>query len=109
MNTFRKGGLGVKFETLLIEYDANGVKQPVNLSPASTKDFYFTKPDGTTVGPEAGSFITNGADGWLRFINSTGHVELDQAGYWRIQVQCVFSAGFSGKTLKQNSEFFVEP
>lgn len=106
MNVLRKDALGVKFDVRLVEIDMNGAKQVVNLSPVATKDFYFTKPDGTIVGPEAGSFISNGADGWLRFVNSAGHVELDQSGHWTMEILVVFSAGFSGTSFKE--DFLVE-
>ena len=104
MRAVRKGALGVKFDLYVYETDLNGVRTTVNLAAVTTKDFIFSKPDTTTV-TKAASFKTDGTDGWLRYVNSAGNVDLDQAGTWTLEASLVFPAGYSGKTFIE--QFYV--
>ena len=58
----------------------------LDISSATTKQFKFKKPDGTTTTVDA-SFTLDGSDGNLQYIVGSGF--LDQAGTWQVQVYLV--------------------
>lgn len=72
------GDIGTVFTATIVDQD--GVV--VDISTASTKEFFFRKPDGTVL-TKAGSFVTTGVDGQMKYALIVG--DLDQAGGWTIQ------------------------
>lgn len=55
-----------------------------DISSYTTKEFVFTKPDGTTTTKSA-SFVTDGSDGKLEYQFVDG--DLDAAGLWRVHAR----------------------
>jgi hypothetical protein len=62
----------------------------VNISSATTKEFHFKKPDGTTT-TEAGAFVTDGTDGKIDYTATIN--DLDQDGAWEHQGYIVMPTG----------------
>ena len=63
---------------------------PVDLSTATTKEILFKHKTGVTF-RRAGSFLTNGTDGYLTYVLVNGDIELQ--GKWELQVYLEFSTG----------------
>jgi hypothetical protein len=63
---------------------------PYDISTATEKVEIFTKPDLTQF-ERAGSFVTNGKDGKIRYYSALG--ELDVEGDWRVQGRYSFADG----------------
>jgi hypothetical protein len=72
-----------------------------NISAATTKQFIFSKPDGTSLTVTA-SFYTTGADGILTYAFVSG--DLNVAGVWRYQVYLVIG---SSQYRTDVGEFYV--
>lgn len=66
----------------------------LDISSATTNDFIFKKPDGTTFTRPA-TKVGGGSTGRLRYALGVG--ELDQAGVWRLQADLDFNA-YTGRT-----------
>ncbi len=66
--------------------DQDGVVK--DISTATVKTIKFCKPDGTEV-EEAGTFVTDGTDGVLKYKSVTGFLSL--AGLWKYQGHVVVS------------------
>ena len=62
----------------------------------------FKKPDGTTL-TKAGTFVTDGLDGQLKYVSVNG--DLDQFGAWQLQAYIVVP-GFDGHSSISNFEVF---
>lgn len=54
----------------------------VDISSATTKQFVFTKPDGSSVTKNA-TLTNSGSDGMMHYTTEDGF--LNQVGYWEIQ------------------------
>ena len=69
----------------------------VDVSAATTKKFYFMKPDGTKVNKTA-EFNTDGTDGKLKYTAIAG--DIDTAGRWQVQAYVEIGAAkyYSTKT-----------
>lgn len=61
----------------------------VDLSTASTKQIIFRKPSGSKITKNA-SFVNTGSDGKIKYTTLSG--DLDEAGYWKIQVYLVIGS-----------------
>lgn len=62
----------------------------LDISNATTKEFYFFKPSCTVVTQTAG-FLTDGTNGIMQYITTTG--DLDEVGTWKIQGHIVTASG----------------
>lgn len=69
--------------TLTIHDEADAV---VNISTATTKQFIFSKPDGTAATVTA-VFGTDGSDGVLKYTTLAG--DFDKAGNWQVQAKVI--------------------
>ncbi len=76
----------------------------VDVSAATTKDFYFKKPDGTESGPHTMTFTTDGIDGQVEY--ATVSEDLDQAGQWDVQAHIIVG---STDNLSSVGHFEVKP
>ena len=65
--------------TILDTCDTRAV---ADISAATTKEFVFKRPDGTTFTKTA-VFVTDGSDGQIRYLSVAA--DFDMAGWWRIQ------------------------
>ena len=61
----------------------------VDISSATTKQFIFNKPDGSSVTKSA-SLYSDGTDGKMYYATEDGF--LDQIGYWEVQGYVVVGA-----------------
>jgi len=93
----QKSSIGVTIETTVKE---NGVA--ISIASASTKNFKVLKPSGSVV-TWAGSFVTDGTDGKLKYVTLTN--DLDELGVYRFQVEFVIGS-FNGRT--EVGEFTVQ-
>lgn len=58
---------------------------PVDVSGATTRDFYLRKPNGSdVVGPVASTFTTDGVDGQLEMATVVGQIDIK--GRWELQL-----------------------
>ncbi len=73
----------------------------MDISTATTKEFIFRKPDGTSITRTA-SFFTSGSDGIIIYTLING--DIDQAGRWEIEAYVVLPGGRWAST---NGEFYV--
>jgi hypothetical protein len=80
--------VGTRFQLTLEDGDGTAV----NISTATTKEFVFRKPDGSTITRDA-TFSTDGSNGVLYYDTVTG--DIDQAGQWKVQAY-VDMTGFDG-------------
>lgn len=72
------GDVGTTF--LMTVIDKDGVV--VNVANATTKLFYFLKPNGAKI-ERACEYVTTGVDGKLQYITIAN--DIDMAGQWTIQ------------------------
>jgi len=61
----------------------------IDISQATEKVFYFTKPNGELLTKTA-TFVTNGEDGLLHY--STSAEDIDVAGIWKVQAKVSFGS-----------------
>lgn len=69
--------------------DCNSVVLDISL--ATTKVINFELPAAASSFDRAGSFVTNGTDGKLKYTLVTGDIGV--AGYWHLQGRVVFADG----------------
>lgn len=93
----RKLDVGTQIKVHVLDEDGN----EINLSTATVKNIVFYLPDKTTVEKPA-EFITDGSDGWLKYVTEAGF--LSMIGRWKGQVQVVMPA-WDGSTSV--FEFYV--
>lgn len=62
----------------------------IDISTASSKNFYLKKPDGTVLTKTA-LFTTTGTDGGLYYVLAAGDIDAD--GGWKFQFSTVISGG----------------
>lgn len=106
MNVLRKGATGIQFDVQVEEEDSSGVLTAVDLTSVTTKTYTFTRPSGITT-TVAASFRASGSDGWLRYVNVAGAMDLNEKGIWTVEVNLVFPAGgYVGPTFA--AEFRVK-
>ena len=74
----------------IIEVTVKGGQNPIDISSATVKTFYFKKPSGKVLTKDA-IFVTNGTDGKLKYVMVAG--DLDEAGAWELQVYLELSTG----------------
>ena len=75
----------------------------ISSSLNNTKNFLFSKPDGTVI-TKTGIFTTDGTDGLLRYITISG--DLDTVGTWCYQIDIEISGGHWHSDM---TTFNVEP
>jgi hypothetical protein len=73
------GDVGTIFRLTITEDDDTTA---VDVSTASTKKFYFLKPDGTKINKTA-EFNTDGTDGKLKYTGVANDISV--AGRWQVQ------------------------
>ncbi len=76
------GDIGTVFERTVKDQDGN----VVDVSTATTKDFIYTKSDGSKVTKDT-EFTNDGSDGKLRYVTIAD--DLDIEGDWKLQVHVV--------------------
>lgn len=62
----------------------------VDISTATTKEFFFEKPDGTTTTVDA-EFSDDGVDGKLKYTTEADDDVIDVAGRWKFQVHVILT------------------
>lgn len=85
----RVGDIGTTFQ-----FTIKDGADVVNISSATTKQIFFTKPDGSVLTKSA-TFLTDGSDGIMYYTAIAG--DLDTCGIWQAQGYLVFP-GSSYKT-----------
>jgi hypothetical protein len=71
----------------------------INISTATSKVIYLTKPSGEVLTKTA-SFVTTGADGLIHYATIDG--DLDESGVWKIQARIELGSGSSYGTPIKN-------
>ena len=89
-NEIRKGDIGTEF--IMTFKDRTAV---VDISTCTTLEIHFKKPDDSVVVKD-GIFITDGTDGKIYCVATTGF--LDQIGMWEWQGYAVMPTGEKWKT-----------
>lgn len=82
MNNIHVGDVGTAFLVTIKDENSN----IVDISTATTKQFYFKKPDGTTVTKSA-SLFTDGTDGKMVYYTISN--DLNISGKWTLQAHIV--------------------
>ena len=90
---------GTKF-VITIKDEAGAV---VDVSSASTRKIYFTKPNGELLTNDAG-FMTDGTDGKIQYTTIEGDVDIP--GTWKVQGMIETAEGEWSSDI---TEFEVEP
>lgn len=84
------------FQLLVQDTNVSGVTANLDISGATTLKMWFKDPDGNTTECTA-SFLTNGTDSLMRFINSSpgsaGYVNITTGGFWTYWGKLTFSGG----------------
>jgi len=96
--TIQKNDIGTRFDLTFLEAGT-----AVDISSASTKSIILTAPDATKT-TYAGTFITDGTNGQLRYTTVTG--DIDQAGHWHLQGKVIITAGTFSSSVE---DFYVKP
>ena len=78
----RVGDIGTKIISTIKDQDGIAI----DISSATTKEFTFEKPDGSTTN-KAGSFTTDGTDGKLQYVFQSGDLNLQ--GNWKYIVHII--------------------
>lgn len=86
---------GTVVRVTVYDTTSTGGSVVADISDASTKEFIFKRPDGTTFTVTA-VFTSDGSDGQIQY--TTGVEMLNMAGTWSLQAYVVTSGGFSHKT-----------
>ena len=82
--------IGTIFRVTVYDTTSTGGSEIADISGATTKQFTFKRPDGTTFTKTA-VFTTDGSDGDIQYLSVDG--DLDIAGTWHLQAYVVSSAG----------------
>ena len=94
---------GTIIRVTVYDTTSTGGSSVANISDASTKEFTFRRPDGTTFTKTA-VFTSDGSDGQLQY--TIGSDDLNMAGTWGLQAYVVTSGGFSHRTDVGNFRVF---
>lgn len=82
--------VGTIFRVTVYDTTSTGGSSVADISAATTKQFTFKRPDGTTFTKTA-VFTTDGTDGNIQYITESG--VLNTAGRWHLQAYVKTSAG----------------
>ena len=74
--------IGTVFRVTVYDTSSTGSTTVANISGASTKQFTFKRPSGTTF-TKVAVFTTDGSDGQIEYVAVDG--DLDAAGTWSLQ------------------------
>ena len=96
--TIHKDDIGTDFDITFLEAGS-----AVDISGATTKQLIFRAPDAGKA-TQAGSFITDGTDGRLRYTTVDG--DIDEAGHWHIQGKIINASGTFYSSIE---DFYVKP
>lgn len=76
---------------------------PIDISAATVKLIYFTKPDRSVIVKTA-LFVTDGTDGQIHY--STVDGDLDQPGLWKIQAYIELGSGSAYSSIIKTFKVF---
>ena len=96
--TIQKDDIGTNFD---LTFKEAGVA--VDISGATTKEIILRAPDATKT-TYAGTFISDGTDGQLRY--TTVATDIDQDGHWHLQGKIIMPAGTFFSSVE---DFYVKP
>ena len=82
--------IGTIFRVTVYDTTSTGGTTVADISLATTKQFTFKRPDGTTFDRVA-VFTVDGSDGNIQYLSVDG--DLDVAGTWHLQAYVATSAG----------------
>ena len=82
--------IGTIVRVTVYDTTATGGSTIANISAATTKQFTFKRPDGTTF-TKVAVFTTDESDGDIQYVSVDG--DLDIAGTWHLQAYVVTPAG----------------
>ena len=82
--------IGTVFRVTVYDTTSTGGTTVADISLASTKQFTFKRPDGTTF-DRAAVFTAGGSDGNIQYLSVDG--DLNVAGTWHLQAYVVTPAG----------------
>ena len=94
---------GTIIRVTVYDTTSTGASAVADISDASTKEFTFKRPDGTTFTKTA-VFTNDGSDGQIQYTTSTD--DLNMAGTWALQAYVLTSGGFSHRTDVGNFRVF---
>ena len=73
---------GTDFRVLMKTVDDNDVQAVFDISTMTTLEIEFLDPDGATVTAQTASFVTDGTDGLIKFVNPDTTMLLNKPGVW---------------------------
>jgi hypothetical protein len=82
--------IGTIFRVTVYDTTSTGGTTVADISTATTKQFTFKRPDGTTFDRVA-VFTTDGTDGNIQYLSVDG--DLNVAGTWHLQAYVATAAG----------------
>tara|TARA_Y100000401_G_scaffold116147_1_gene121266 strand:+ start:5763 stop:6092 length:330 start_codon:yes stop_codon:yes gene_type:complete len=82
--------IGTVFRVTIYDTTATGGSEVADISTATTKNFIFQRPDGTSF-TKVATFTTDGSDGKIEYATVDG--DLGKAGTWSIQAYVATSGG----------------
>ena len=82
--------IGTIFRVTVYDMTSTGGTTVADIRTATTKQFTFKRPDGTTFTKTA-VFTTDGTDGDIQYLSVDG--DLNVSGTWHLQAYVVTSAG----------------
>ena len=82
--------IGTIFRVTVYDTTSTGGTTVADISTATTKQFTFKRPDGTTF-DKVSVFTSDGSDGNIQFLSVDG--DLNVAGTWHLQAYVVTPAG----------------
>ena len=82
--------IGTIFRVTVYDMTSTGGTTVADISTATTKQFTFKRPDGTTFTKTA-VFTTDGTDGDIQYLSVDG--DLNVSGTWHLQAYVVTPAG----------------
>jgi hypothetical protein len=91
---FVVGGVGIPLRATIID---PATCAPLDISSATTLEFWTRKPD-ATVATWTASFVTDGTDGRIEYITQSG--DLDTAGTWILEAR-IAGGGQDFRTITQ--------
>ena len=82
--------IGTVFKVTVYDTTSTGTQVVADVSDATTMNFIFRKPNGST-STKTASFTSDGSDGQIQYVTVDG--DLDSVGTWSIQAYIVTPSG----------------
>jgi len=100
----RVGDKNTDFQLLVQETNVSGTNVLVDLSSGiTTKEIIIVDPDGNESGPFTATFVTDGTDGIINYVNTDAAL-IDEPGIWSYKAKIVFTTS----AINESNDAFFE-